>query len=309
MFTLSTTTPRRGFTLIELLVVIAIIADPDRPAAAGRAEGPRGRRADQVRQQPQADRPGRPQLSRRRTSTCRPASATTRPPRTARSAPTSSTCCRTSSKATSIDSSLGSVPFPPPVGPTTVLLPGQQRRLQPAGGSLPVPFGPERRSGRRRDDRRGYVRRVLLRAERPGVGGTTSPDPPTVTRRARPASPPSRTALRTPSSTPRSTPAAPTRPCRRRSGTAARRGRTARPRVFPWQPPPMTPAGQGVPAGVRDRRPGDPRRPRRHRPRVEVPGPAHAVSGQLRPDPGRDGSPRRHRSAWPTAASARCPRA
>ena len=27
------------------------------------------------------------------------------------------------------------------------VLPGQQRRLQPAGASLPVPFGPERRSG------------------------------------------------------------------------------------------------------------------------------------------------------------------
>ena len=38
---------------------------PDRPAAARGAEGPRGRRADAVQQQPQADRPGLPQLPRR----------------------------------------------------------------------------------------------------------------------------------------------------------------------------------------------------------------------------------------------------
>ena len=51
------------FTLIELLVVIAIIARPDRPAAARRAGGPRGRPPGAVRQQPQADRPGRPILA------------------------------------------------------------------------------------------------------------------------------------------------------------------------------------------------------------------------------------------------------
>ena len=62
-------------------------------------------------------------------------------------------------------SALGTVPFPPPVGPTTVLLPGQQQRLQPAGDSLPLPFGSERRSGRRRDDRWG------IRSARPVTRG------------------------------------------------------------------------------------------------------------------------------------------
>src|SRR5207248_1148311 len=39
--------------------------DPDRPAAPGRAEGPRGGRPDQVHEQPQADRVGHAQLPRR----------------------------------------------------------------------------------------------------------------------------------------------------------------------------------------------------------------------------------------------------
>jgi prepilin-type N-terminal cleavage/methylation domain-containing protein len=47
---------RRGFTLIELLVVIDIIAILNRPLAAGRAEGPRGRQPNEVPEQTQADR-------------------------------------------------------------------------------------------------------------------------------------------------------------------------------------------------------------------------------------------------------------
>ena len=62
---------RRGFTLIELLVVIAIIARPDRPAAARRAGGPRGRAGGPVRQQPQAARPGDRTTTRRRSARCR----------------------------------------------------------------------------------------------------------------------------------------------------------------------------------------------------------------------------------------------
>ncbi|KZR99404.1 Uncharacterized protein APZ42_004734, partial [Daphnia magna] len=38
---------------------------PHRPAAAGRAEGPRGRRPHAVRQQPETDRAGRALLPRR----------------------------------------------------------------------------------------------------------------------------------------------------------------------------------------------------------------------------------------------------
>ena len=55
------------------------------------------------------------------------------------------------------DRSLGSVPFPPPDGPTIGALSGQQQRLQPAGVNLPLPFGFQRRTGRRRDDRWGYL--------------------------------------------------------------------------------------------------------------------------------------------------------
>ena len=45
--------------------MIAIIARPDRPAPARRPGGPRGRPPRPVHQQPQADRPGGPQLPRR----------------------------------------------------------------------------------------------------------------------------------------------------------------------------------------------------------------------------------------------------
>ena len=49
---------KRGFTLIELLVVIAIIAVLIALLAARRAVGARGRAADPVHQQPEADGPG-----------------------------------------------------------------------------------------------------------------------------------------------------------------------------------------------------------------------------------------------------------
>ena len=116
------------------------------------------------------------------------------------------------------------------------VLSGQQQRLQPAGADLPLPFGSERRVGRRRDDRWGFVRRVLLRAQCPGVGAERPHHKPAHDQSAgqEPASPTiSRTALRTPFSMPRNMPAARTRPWRRRSRTAARRGRTARPPCSP----------------------------------------------------------------------------
>ena len=53
---------RAGFTLIELLVVIAIIAVLDRPAPPRGAVGTGGGPPRPVHQQPQADRPGAPQL-------------------------------------------------------------------------------------------------------------------------------------------------------------------------------------------------------------------------------------------------------
>ena len=115
---------------------------PDRPAPAGRAEGPRGRGTDQVRQQPQAARPGRSQLPRRSTSICRLASGIIRHRRTASSARTSSTCCRISNKATSFEMPYDVVPFPSPVGPTAVYYSGQQQRLQPAVATFLCPSDP-----------------------------------------------------------------------------------------------------------------------------------------------------------------------
>ena len=55
---------------------------------------------------------------------CRPALGTIQPSVTAYLAPAFSTCCPISRKANLFDRSLGSVPFPPPVGPTNVLYPG-----------------------------------------------------------------------------------------------------------------------------------------------------------------------------------------
>ena len=71
---------------------------PHRPAAAGRAEGPRGRRTHPVRQQPQADRPGPALLPRRqRQLPARHADRHDLSDRRKRST-TSITCCPTSSR-------------------------------------------------------------------------------------------------------------------------------------------------------------------------------------------------------------------
>ena len=75
-------------------------------------------------------------------------------------------------------SALGTVPFPPPDGPTTVYYPGNNNVYSQPVNGLPLPFGSQRRSGRRRDDQWGFVRRVLLRAQCHGDRGMTSPARP-----------------------------------------------------------------------------------------------------------------------------------
>ena len=168
------------------------------------------------------------------------------------------------------------------------VLSGQQQRLQPAGASLPLPFGSERRSGRRRDGQRDFPGASCYAANALSRHRTTS-DPVPAIRRARTASPTftdgtSNTILYAEKYARSRTPPP-------RSGTAAVRGRTAR-SPFVNLPPPMRSTGQTVPRVLRS--PLGLRTKPCHRPRVEIPGPAHSVSGQLRSDPGRDGSPRRH---------------
>ena len=203
---------------------------PDRPAAAGRAEGPRGRQPHQVRQQPQAARPGRPPLSRRASaSAARHRLLSARRQRRVRHLLFPLAAVPRARQP--LRSALGSVPFPPPDGPTTVYYPGNNNVYSQPVPIFLCPSDPSVGPG-------GVVtidgvsfgascyapNALVIGAERPHH------DPSTAIRRARPASPPtSRTARRTPFSMPRNMPAAPTRPWRRRSGTAARRGRTARP--------------------------------------------------------------------------------
>ena len=175
------------------------------------------------------------------------------------------------------------------------VLPGQQHRLQPPRIGLPLPFGSERRSGRRRDDQWGSLRRFLLRAQCHVSRRMTSAQPPRPVRRARPASPTSLTALRTRFSMQKNMPAASTRPWRRRSGTAARRGRTARSPLFPWLPPPMKLPPRAFQPGF-----AIAALAARGAPDAIGPGSMFQVrptrTGQLRSDPGLDGSRRRHPS-------------
>ena len=68
------------------------------------------------------------------------------------------------------DRSPGRVPFPPPVGPTTVYYPGNNNVYSQPVPVFLCPSDPSVESGRRRDDQWGSFRRVLLRAQCPGVG-------------------------------------------------------------------------------------------------------------------------------------------
>ena len=68
---------RRAFTLIELLVVIAIIAVLIALLLAGGTGRTRGGPPHPVHQQPQADRPGDPQLSFFVRESCRRSGAST----------------------------------------------------------------------------------------------------------------------------------------------------------------------------------------------------------------------------------------
>ena len=214
--------------------MIAIIAILIGLLAARRPEGPRGRQPDQVRQQPEAARPGRAQLPRRACSISRPASAIIPSPRTARSAPTFSTCCRTSSKTTSFAAPSAPCHSRRRTDRPRCIIPGNNNVYSRRVAVFLCPSDPSVGPDGVVTINGVSVRRVLLRAQCPGDGESdlTTTRSRSV-RRARPASPTSRTARRTPFSMPRNMPAAPIRPWRRRSGTAARRGRTARPARSP----------------------------------------------------------------------------
>ena len=190
---------------------------------------------------------------------CRPASATIRRAKiSACSAPTFSTCCRILEQDNLFAELLGQCAISAAGRTDRGALSGQQQRLQPAGASLPLPFGSERRSGRCRVGRWGFVRRVLLRVQCHGGCGQNSPPP----------GPQGKTALG--------------RhhrrhfehhsPCREicplhqyddgasRSRTAAVRGRTAAARL-PLAAAAHGAAGQNVPRGVLHPRSSDPGAP------------------------------------------------
>ena len=157
MFKFLTITQRRGFTLDRAAGGDRDHRHPDRSAAAGGAER-RGRRpAGLSARTISSNSAWPPPIIMTSIGICRPASATIRPPVTACLAPAFSTCCRISSKATSIDRSLGSVPFPPPDGPTMVHYPGNNNVYSQPVPIFLCPSDPSVESGRRRDGRWDYL--------------------------------------------------------------------------------------------------------------------------------------------------------
>ena len=141
---------------------------PDRPAAAGGAEGPRGRRPHQVRQQPQAD------------SAWPPTTTTTRiehlPPGIGYYPPATNGAFGTYffhllpylEQGNLYRSALGSVPFPPPVGPTAVYYPGNNNVYSQPVPVFLCPSDPSVGPGGVVTIDGVFVRRVLLRAQCPG---------------------------------------------------------------------------------------------------------------------------------------------
>ena len=152
--------------------------DPDRPAAARRAEGPRGRGAHQVHEQPQADRLGAAQLRgrptrsfRRRTSPPNPARRRLGlrrqlrrpvPQRAAGLGVGNACCCRSSSRTISI------AQFDLE---RAVLGAGQRRRGSDQGRDVPVSVGDRRQ----RRVRRAAGRAPIIRHGVPIISSNGSP--------------------------------------------------------------------------------------------------------------------------------------
>ena len=191
------------------------------------------------------------------------------------------------------DRSLGSVPFP--TGPITMYYPGNNNVYSQPVPTFLCPSDPSVESG-------GVVTvdEISLGASCYAANSqalskndlNSIPAHGTV-RRARPASPPtSPTALRTPFSMPRNMRAAPVRVMAPAAGNGGNAWAYCASKDFAL-PPPMEPPGKAFQSGFAIT--GYMGAAECHWPRVDLSGPAHPVSRQLRSDPGLDGSHRRNR--------------